>query len=292
VRRKAVAEAKKSRSDGARHAAATPAGGAGIGRAAASAKDDPLDGFIGSRAGAPAKSSKADVDDELDRIASGGPPRDKAPATGGGSASAQRPPAAEKPMANLSSRPVAKKKASSDVEEMGEKRVRAKEEARDDLLEGGGRAYAQPPPPAAAPAPRYAEAPPAPRAIAEAESASAADESADLAKSAPRRVERRASGGKAAPAPEPLPAPVVASRARSRDGEAESGESDQAASRETLLQRADRLFTQGRWAEAAIAYRDLLRQQPNSPSAERWRRRLAAARTAVATGRPPPPSAR
>jgi predicted Zn-dependent protease len=62
--------------------------------------------------------------------------------------------------------------------------------------------------------------------------------------------------------------------------------------RETLRERADRLFTQGRWAEAAIAYRDLLRQQPSSPDAARWRRRLAAARSAVATGRPPPPSAR
>jgi hypothetical protein len=131
--------------------------------------------------------------------------------------------------------------------------------------------------------------------VAESESASAADESADLAKSAPKRAPRtsRAQAGKAepAPAPEPAPAaaPVAATRARSRGEEAEL---DEQVAHETLLQRADRLFTQGRWAEAAIAYRDLLRQQPNSPSAERWRRRLSAARAAVATGRPPPPSAR
>jgi subtilisin family serine protease len=129
--------------------------------------------------------------------------------------------------------------------------------------------------------------------MAEPESASGSDESADLAKSAPKRERRtaHAQAGKAESAPEPAPAAaaVASTRARSRGEETEL---DEQVVHETLLQRADRLFTQGRWAEAAIAYRDLLRLQPNSPSAERWRRRLSAARTAVATGRPPPPSAR
>jgi hypothetical protein len=200
-------------------------------------------------------------------------------------------------MANLSSRPVSKKKvASPELEEMQE-RLRAKKEmASDEPLEGAGRTYAPPPPPAPAPAParRYAEAPqPAPPVMAEPESASGSDESADLAKSAPKRERRtaHAQAGKAESAPEPAPAAaaVASTRARSRGEETEL---DEQVVHETLLQRADRLFTQGRWAEAAIAYRDLLRLQPNSPSAERWRRRLSAARTAVATGRPPPPSAR
>lgn len=295
VHRKAVAEEKKSRSNDARHAVVSPAGGAGSPRGAASAKDDPLAGLIGPGPRAPAK--KADsFDDELDRIASGGPPRDKAPATGGGTAYAPPPPAAEKPMANLSSRSVKKKKtASSDTEELEERSLRGKEEALNaEPLEGGGRAYAQPPPPAAAPAPRYPEAP-APRVVAGSESASA-EKSADLAESPPKREQRapRAQAGKAEPAPaapEPAPAaaPVAATRARHRGEEADL---DEQVAQETLLQRADRLFTQGRWAEAAIAYRDLLRLQPNSPSADRWRRRLSAARAAVATGRPPPPSAR
>jgi len=295
VHRKAVAEAKKARSDGARQAAAPPAGGAGSPRGAPSANDDPLAGLIGPSPRAAAK--KADsFDDELDRIASGAPPRDKAPATGRAYAQPP-PPAAEKPMANLSSRATAKKKAASpDVEEMEDRRLQAKKEAAsEDLLEGAGRAHAQPPPPAAPPAPKYAEAP-SPSVVAESDSASGADESADLEKSAPKR-ERRASRAQASkaepapPAPEPAPvaAPVAASRTRPRGEEAEL---DERAAHETLLQRADRLFTQGRWAEAAIAYRDLLRLQPNSPSADRWRRRLAAARAAVATGRPPPPSAR
>jgi hypothetical protein len=49
---------------------------------------------------------------------------------------------------------------------------------------------------------------------------------------------------------------------------------------ETLLQRADRLFADGRWSEAAAIYRDLLRRDPHNDDAERWRRRLAAAETA------------
>jgi hypothetical protein len=51
---------------------------------------------------------------------------------------------------------------------------------------------------------------------------------------------------------------------------------------ETLLQRADRLFAEGRWAEAAATYRELLRRDPRNEDAERWRRRLVAAENADA----------
>jgi hypothetical protein len=57
---------------------------------------------------------------------------------------------------------------------------------------------------------------------------------------------------------------------------------------ETLVQRADRLFTEGRWVEAAVAYRDLLRQTPSSSDAPRWRRRLSAAEGAAAADRTSP----
>jgi anti-sigma factor RsiW len=69
--------------------------------------------------------------------------------------------------------------------------------------------------------------------------------------------------------------------------EAAEGAKGGAPRAETLVQRADRLFTDGRWVEAAVAYRDLLRQQPNAPDAGRWRQRLVAAEAATATGRPP-----
>src|SRR5262249_54389322 len=49
---------------------------------------------------------------------------------------------------------------------------------------------------------------------------------------------------------------------------------------ETLAQRADRLFAEGRWGEAAEAYRELLRRDPRNDDAERWRRRLIAAENA------------
>jgi len=49
---------------------------------------------------------------------------------------------------------------------------------------------------------------------------------------------------------------------------------------ETLLQRADRLFSEGRWAEAAATYRELLRRDPRNEDAKRWRDRLVAAENA------------
>jgi hypothetical protein len=47
-----------------------------------------------------------------------------------------------------------------------------------------------------------------------------------------------------------------------------------------IMQRADRLFADGRWAEAAALYRELLRRDPRSDDAERWKRRLVAAENA------------
>ncbi|HET6147945.1 MAG TPA: zf-HC2 domain-containing protein [Polyangia bacterium] len=103
----------------------------------------------------------------------------------------------------------------------------------------------------------------------------------------------------AAPAPAPPPPPPApatsAPRERLESKKARKAKKDPVADAqpdaphaETLVQRADRLFTEGRWIEAAVAYRDLLRQSPGSPDAPRWRRRLAAAESAIKS-RPPPP---
>jgi hypothetical protein len=54
---------------------------------------------------------------------------------------------------------------------------------------------------------------------------------------------------------------------------------------ETPAQRADRLFSEGRWSEAAAAYRELLRRDPRNDDAERWRRRLVAAENADVSDR-------
>ncbi|HVT08758.1 MAG TPA: zf-HC2 domain-containing protein [Polyangia bacterium] len=54
-----------------------------------------------------------------------------------------------------------------------------------------------------------------------------------------------------------------------------------AAGRESPVARADRLFAQSRWVEAAVAYRELLRDDPRNAEAPRWRQRLTACEAAA-----------
>ena len=107
-----------------------------------------------------------------------------------------------------------------------------------------------------------------------------------------------------AASPPPPAAPVTAGKARAKrsnaapaaddgqetalDSEAkdEKKQSDgKAKPNEALLLRADRLFAEGRWTEAAAVYRELLRRDPRNDDAERWRRRLVAAETAEVSER-------
>ncbi|MFL5305599.1 MAG: anti-sigma factor family protein [Polyangia bacterium] len=74
-----------------------------------------------------------------------------------------------------------------------------------------------------------------------------------------------------APAVEQFEAPAAAASTAPRA----------AGGRESPVARADRLFTQARWAEAAIAYRELLRDDPRNPEVPRWRQRLAACEAAA-----------
>ena len=111
----------------------------------------------------------------------------------------------------------------------------------------------------------------------------------------------RPSATLAAPSPTPPPPPPASRPAprqdaekkaskRSRPAAAADEESEEPladrvsskgkASAETAVERANRLFTEGRWAEAAAAYRELLRRDPNNSEAARWRQRLAAAEAA------------
>jgi hypothetical protein len=96
------------------------------------------------------------------------------------------------------------------------------------------------------------------------------------------------------PPASPPPAPQQKLRARSEvaadEGSWPGQDSDAKAERkqastkgsagETLVQRADRLFAEGRWADAAAVYRELLRREPRSDDAARWRRQLVAAESA------------
>ena len=93
-----------------------------------------------------------------------------------------------------------------------------------------------------------------------------------------------------APAPAPArpqaaPAAPAASMADKADARSETrAESKPVA--ESPVARADRLFAQGQWAAAARAYRDLLRREPNSGDAARWRQRLAASEEAASAQAP------
>jgi hypothetical protein len=102
----------------------------------------------------------------------------------------------------------------------------------------------------------------------------------------------------AAPAPPAPPPPAALTKSRAKKSsdvvadEAFEGAPEASAAKDekkvsaksnandAIMQRADRLFADGRWAEAAALYRELLRRDPRSDGAERWRRRLVAAENA------------
>jgi hypothetical protein len=119
------------------------------------------------------------------------------------------------------------------------------------------------PPPAAAPRPAAAP-PPAPA----------------LPPSPPRPPSRSRgapSAAEAAPATEAVAEPTRAPAEADREAKPEPSPS-----LADLVRRADRLYTDGRWAEAAAAYRELLRRFPSHEDVAVWKRRLEAATRASA----------
>ena len=46
------------------------------------------------------------------------------------------------------------------------------------------------------------------------------------------------------------------------------------------VRKAEKLFAEKKWAEAAAAFRALLAQAPSNPAAKTWRERVAAAESA------------
>jgi Putative zinc-finger len=122
-----------------------------------------------------------------------------------------------------------------------------------------------------------------------------------IGKGAPLR-ERAAGGGPAAPLPAPAPPPrasppAAAKRERVEEAASEDqaipAEEDEVArdksvrkAAETPVALADRLFSEGRWNEAAAAYRELIRRDPRNGDANRWRQRLIAAEAALAPRAP------
>ena len=72
--------------------------------------------------------------------------------------------------------------------------------------------------------------------------------------------------------------------------QAETPADKKAANKETLsfeerVRKAEKLFAEKKWAEAAAAFRALLAQAPSNPAAKTWRERVAAAELAQEQGR-------
>ncbi|HEY4395587.1 MAG TPA: zf-HC2 domain-containing protein [Polyangia bacterium] len=122
--------------------------------------------------------------------------------------------------------------------------------------------------------------------------AAPAAHAAAKAKKAPLPEEELAGAPPAAtstPAPaSPPPAPVAPAAAREEDRESRRADTTAEAKPavESPVARADRLYAQGRWVEAAQAYRELLRRDPRNADAPRWRQRLGAAEAAIAPEAP------
>jgi len=159
------------------------------------------------------------------------------------------------------------------------------------------REFAPPPPPRAQLAPAPAAPASAPRVL---------EEEDDAVEESPRRRAGGAGvpGGAAGPPPAAHAGPKMKKAAEPEDemesattgeeqdsaparaAQTEKGKApakdDKPAARSPVAQ-ADRLFAEGRWAEAARAYRELLRSDPRNADAGRWKQRLTAAEAEMAS---------
>jgi anti-sigma factor RsiW len=138
--------------------------------------------------------------------------------------------------------------------------------------------WAEPPPPrapaapvASAAAPAAAQPPPGKRAKAVAALGEMQESAADegISRSAEREKAKA-----------PMRAPTVEHAAQ-----AEAPADKKAANKENLsfeerVRKAEKLFAERKWAEAAAAFRALIAQAPSNPAAKTWRERVAAAESA------------
>ena len=154
--------------------------------------------------------------------------------------------------------------------------------------------FAPPPPPRAQPAPAPAAPAKASRAMEEEDNAmeasppprvggagvpGGASGAPPAAHASPRMKKKAAEGDmEESAAADEEEAPPRAAQAEKRKAPAKN---DKPAA-EAPIAQADRLFAAGRWAEAARAYRELLRSDPRNADAGRWKQRLAAAEAEMA----------
>ena len=143
--------------------------------------------------------------------------------------------------------------------------------------------WAEPPPPRAAAAPVASAAAPAAAQPPPAKKAKTVANLGEMQQSAADEGISRSAGREKAQAP--MRPPRVEHAAQ-----AETPADKKAANKETLsfeerVRKAEKLFAEKKWAEAAAAFRALLAQAPSNPAAKTWRERVAAAELAQEQGR-------
>jgi hypothetical protein len=144
---------------------------------------------------------------------------------------------------------------------------------------GSANRWAEPPPPRPAETPAAFAATPvgaAPPQATKAERVPVYEDRMDSARSEPARPAERVK----AEAPVRAPAARPAAQAETPADMKKATESKQSISFEERVRKAEKLFAEKKWAEAAAAFRALLAQAPSNPAAKTWRERVAAAESA------------
>jgi hypothetical protein len=82
-----------------------------------------------------------------------------------------------------------------------------------------------------------------------------------------------------------MPPASPAARAEAPADKKKVSENKDSISLEERVRKAEKLFAEKKWAEAAAAFRTLIAQAPSHPAVKTWRERLATAEGAEEQGR-------
>jgi len=149
--------------------------------------------------------------------------------------------------------------------------------------------WAEPPPPRPAEAPpAYAPAPAAaaPSPARRPERVPVLEDQLEGAPQEPERWSNQAKTQAPARAPAPGPAAQAEAEAEAPADKKKVSENKDFVSFAERVRKAEKLFAEKKWAEAAAAFRALIAQAPANPAAKTWRERVAAAEAAQNPGLP------
>jgi hypothetical protein len=100
-------------------------------------------------------------------------------------------------------------------------------------------------------------------------------------KSAEAEAPAPAAAAKPAAQPSRISARRAADKEQVRADEKRGSASKQAAALKERARKAEKLFAERKWGQAAAAFRALIAAAPSSPSAQNWRERMMAAEQAL-----------